>query len=140
MALVDGELRRRRVTHLPTDEWRVCLRDYHPAYLTWEEFMANQEKLRSNRPAGHLKSPDRRGAAREGGALLQGLVLCGRCGHRMYSRYYGPDSHSAYECRRSGYKDGTMVALEHERERASRLEGQVGGSMFDGQQWPRQLP
>ena len=49
--------------------------------------MANQKKLDDN--CTKPKAPDRRGAAREGAGLLQGLVLCGRCGHRLSTRYCG---------------------------------------------------
>jgi hypothetical protein len=48
----------------------VCLRDHHPAYISWEEFMANQLKLKDNVPSRH---PDQSGAPRKGHALLQEL-------------------------------------------------------------------
>ena len=41
---------------------------------------------------------DRRGALREGLALLQGLVRCGRCGRRMTVRYLKNGSIPSYEC------------------------------------------
>jgi DNA invertase Pin-like site-specific DNA recombinase len=107
----DGRPRKTYGHHRAQPQWTVLLGDHHPAYVSWEEFMSNQEKLRSNRPAGHTERPDCPGAAREGEALLQGLVLCGRCGLRMYSRYYGGParvSRSIYECRKAGIKDGTM--------------------------------
>jgi DNA invertase Pin-like site-specific DNA recombinase len=85
MGLVDGEVRRRSRKKLPLNEWKVCLRDSHPAYITWEEFMSNQRKLEENRTDS--RPIRRRGAAREGAALLQGLLLCGRCGRRMSVRY-----------------------------------------------------
>ncbi|MFY0583590.1 zinc ribbon domain-containing protein [Cystobacter fuscus] len=47
----------------------------------------------------NYQQPDQRGAAREGSALLQGLVLCGRCGHRMQTSYREP-ARPYYECRR----------------------------------------
>jgi DNA invertase Pin-like site-specific DNA recombinase len=97
-ALVDGELRRRRVTMLPQEMWKACIPDRHPAYISWDEYMANQRKLNENR-TNRSQAPERRGAAREGSALLQGLALCGRCGHRMSVQYQGPDRRSHYECR-----------------------------------------
>lgn len=97
LALVDGQLKRRRIIRMPQEEWKVCLRDHHPAYISWEEYLANQKKLHENR--SNSKLPDQRGAAREGHALLQGLVLCGRCGHRMQTRYHGLRRHAYYECR-----------------------------------------
>jgi Recombinase zinc beta ribbon domain len=58
--------------------------------------MANRKKLEDNRTAP--QAPDRRGAAREGAGLLQGLALCGRCGHRMSMRDNGPQRRPVYMC------------------------------------------
>jgi DNA invertase Pin-like site-specific DNA recombinase len=96
LRLIDGKLRRRHVKRFPQEAWKTCLRDHHPAYISWEEFMTNQRKLHDNRT--NLKSEDPRGAAREGHALLQGLVLCGRCGHRMHVQYSGPTRRPVYDC------------------------------------------
>src|SRR6266536_3435916 len=58
----------------------------HPGYISWEEFEHNQQLLAAN-AAAH--GTDRAaGPAREGPALLQGLVVCGRCGRRMTIRYH----------------------------------------------------
>jgi DNA invertase Pin-like site-specific DNA recombinase len=95
LGLVDGQLRHRART-LPQAAWRTCLRDHHPAYICWDEFMTNQKQLDDNRTKP--KAPDRRGAAREGAGLLQGLVLCGRCGHRLSTRYCGSQGRATYMC------------------------------------------
>jgi DNA invertase Pin-like site-specific DNA recombinase len=92
--LVDGKIRR-QVSAQPQESWTACLRGHHPGYIEWEEYVANQSKLRDNRT--DIDTEDRRGAAREGGALLQGLALCGRCGHRMTVHYQG--SNVQYLCR-----------------------------------------
>lgn len=105
MGLVNGQLRRRRVTRLDFKEWKVVLPDHHPAYLTWEEFMTHQRKLTENR--SHSESGLGRGAARKGQALLQGLALCGRCGHRMTVGYQGTGPRSHYECRSANKHTGT---------------------------------
>jgi Recombinase/Recombinase zinc beta ribbon domain len=71
---------------VPQDQWQFLLRGAHAGYLSWEEYEANLHQLQQNRPA---HGEDRRhGPAREGPALLQGLVICGRCGNRMTLRYY----------------------------------------------------
>jgi len=71
---------------LPRDQWTALIRDAHPGYLTWDEFEANQTQLLANAQA---HGADRgAGPAREGSALLQGLVVCGRCGRRMTVRYH----------------------------------------------------
>ena len=59
--------------------------DAHAGYISWETFEANQRQLRDNARAHDTER--RHGPAREGPALLQGLVLCGRCGERMTVRY-----------------------------------------------------
>jgi DNA invertase Pin-like site-specific DNA recombinase len=82
-----------RVHPRPLEDWPVCLREVYPAYITWEQFVQNQEILRSN---GY--GFGKRGAARRGKALLQGIVYCGRCGARMTVLYY-----STKEKRAPGY-------------------------------------
>jgi DNA invertase Pin-like site-specific DNA recombinase len=72
---------------LPREQWRFLKRDAHPGYITWEEFLDHQRRLLQNqqaRGAGERKA----GPAREGPALLQGLVLCGKCGQAMTVRYH----------------------------------------------------
>jgi len=79
----DGSL---HLEKIPQEQWPFLLREAHPGYITWEAFEANLHQLQQNRPA---YGEDRRhGPAREGPALLQGLVICGRCGNRMTLRYY----------------------------------------------------
>jgi hypothetical protein len=54
--------------------------------------LKNQEKLKEN-----LSRPTTAGAARDGGALLSGLVLCGSCGHRVGATYSSDGLHY-YRC------------------------------------------
>jgi len=76
--------------------WPVCLRDAHPGYIGWEEFMANQARLAGN-VAHHAAG--RPGVPRRGCALLQGIAVCGRCGRRMGVRYSGPrGDYPVYHC------------------------------------------
>ncbi len=113
-ALVNGNIRM-RTRLLPRESWKVCLHDRHPAYITWDQYMANQHKLRKNqtRPAW----PDQRGAPRDGAALLQGLALCGRCGRRMLTGYPGKHHVPQYHCA-NGYRgvgqDGPCFRLPAE--------------------------
>jgi hypothetical protein len=89
-----GEVKVRTV-ELPLEQWSVCLPDHHPGYVSWPDFLAARERLRSNvRPRG-----EGGGAAREGAALLQGLLRCGRCGRRMQVAYSGTGGRSPrYAC------------------------------------------
>jgi DNA invertase Pin-like site-specific DNA recombinase len=73
----------------------VLLRDRLPAYISWERFEANQQRLAANR-----NLPGAPGAPRNGPALLAGLVRRGRCGRRMAVRDGGPKPCVAYTCTR----------------------------------------
>ena len=97
-----GVTGRVRYQRLPQAEWKVFLPNAHPGYLTWEEFETNQATLRANAQSRGLDR--RRSPAREGVALLQGLVLCGRCGERMTVRSLVRQGHPApyYVCQRQG--------------------------------------
>jgi DNA invertase Pin-like site-specific DNA recombinase len=72
---------------VPMQEWPVCLKNVYPGYISWEEFMANQRRLADNVARYAANRP---GVPRKGSALLQGIVVCGRCGRRMGLRYSGP--------------------------------------------------
>jgi DNA invertase Pin-like site-specific DNA recombinase len=67
---------------MPPEEIPVLLRDRLPAYISWDQYLANQQRLKQNRALR-----DTRGTPKHGAALLQGLVVCGKCGHRMSTRY-----------------------------------------------------
>jgi DNA invertase Pin-like site-specific DNA recombinase len=70
---------------LPPSEWIALIRNAHPAYLSWDEYMRNQERLSVAVKASPLHRSQ--SSPREGPALLQGRVLCGLCGSRMHVRY-----------------------------------------------------
>lgn len=73
---------------VPRDQWRFVQKDAHPGYLSWEQYEANQAQLLANQQAHGGGERKAGGAAREGPALLQGLVLCGKCGRPMTLRYH----------------------------------------------------
>lgn len=79
----------------PMDEWIHLQQDVYPAYISWEQYLANQEKLAQNAATFNKAMQAAQGAAREGKALLQGLVRCGCCGYRMHIRYR---NRPAYTC------------------------------------------
>lgn len=94
--LQDGQIRQ-RVRQMPRDSWLVEIRNHHEGYLNWEEYLENQDQLERNltqRPETALSGP-----ARDGLALLQGLLICGRCGRRLTVRYRGNGGiYPVYEC------------------------------------------
>lgn len=84
--------------HRPMEKWVALIRNAHPGYITWEEFENNVKRLQDNSlmrgPKGKCSPP------REGPALLQGIAICGKCGHRMTVRYGWKVGHETvfYEC------------------------------------------
>jgi hypothetical protein len=98
-AYVYGRTRQRKVIvgaaihyrRLARDEWKVFIPNAYPGYISWEEFESNQARLRAN--AAGYGWDRRRSPPREGVALLQGIVVCGRCGRRMRVRYHVEKGH-----------------------------------------------
>ena len=79
---------------LPKDQWKVFIPNHHEAYITWDEYESNLKTLAAN-----LTNSEKSAPAREGAALLQGIVLCGKCGRRMTVRYTGNGGiRPSYEC------------------------------------------
>jgi len=74
-------------------DWEVLLRDHHPGYITWQEYL---HILRTMAENAHM-IPWKRKAGRGGRGLLAGLLRCRRCGHRLNVSYTG-DNHPRYIC------------------------------------------
>ena len=95
--------------HLPRDQWTAFIPGAHPGYITLEQYEANIAKLAAN-AAAHGR--DRAaGPPREGAALLQGIIICGRCGGRMTIRYHarGGKELPTYVCQRDGIENGRRI-------------------------------
>ena len=121
----DGRVRVRDV-EVPMGEWSVCLPGHHPGYVTWDEYLATRERLRANMTC----RGEGGGVAREGQALLQGLVRCGRCGRRMQIAYSGNGGVShRYACVRGRDLHGTGKACQSLG--GKRLERAVLGAFLD---------
>ena len=88
----------------PRDRWPVLIRDHHPGYISFGQYLLNQERMRDNEAMSSRRDEGHQGAAREGRALLQGLVRCGQCGRRMIVGYGGASARRTlqYRCRRPG--------------------------------------
>ena len=90
---------------LPREEWEVLITGHHPGYLDWDTWQDIQARLRAN-----FKPPrgDGGGAARQGAALLSGLVRCGLCGRMMQVGYSGHGGDAPrYLCGRGTHLYGT---------------------------------
>ncbi len=96
-------------TARPVQEWTVLIKDHHPGYLTWAQYEANLAVLAANAAA---RGDDRAaGPPREGTALLQGLVVCGRCGRRMTIRYHTRHGTQipSYVCQNDGIRTARPI-------------------------------
>ena len=111
--LEDGEVRS-RIARMPRDEWLVEIRDHHEGYTSFEEHLKNLEIIAHNRtnPQEAVLS----GPAREGLAMLQGLLICGRCGRRLTPRYRGNGGiYPVYECnwrKREGLSKTSCMSVQ----------------------------
>ena len=111
-----GEMRT-RTEAVPREQWRVLIQDQHEGYIEWDEYLANQERLARN--CTHAEEHVLSGPAREGLALLQGLLVCGQCGRRLSVRYRGNGGlYPTYECnwrRREGLATHACLTVRCER-------------------------
>jgi DNA invertase Pin-like site-specific DNA recombinase len=116
----------KRTRELPRAEWSVLIVDHHPGFVTWERYERIQDQLRANwrPPRGHGG-----GAVREGTALLQGRVRCGRCGRMMQVGYSGTNGDTPrYVCGRNKQLYGGERGCQSVGGR--RLENRVLGEVF----------
>jgi DNA invertase Pin-like site-specific DNA recombinase len=94
-----------RMRYVPMAEWKVLKRDRFPAYITWERYLANQQRLLDNR-----SGPGAAGVPRAGAALLPGLLICGACGWRMHACYH-TKARPYYVCMRRKLEGSTCCGL-----------------------------
>jgi DNA invertase Pin-like site-specific DNA recombinase len=75
------------IVRKPMEDWVHIHQGIYPAYITWEQYMANQKQLQQNSTRFQENIQCAQGASRRGSALLQGLARCGHCGHRLKVGY-----------------------------------------------------
>ncbi len=111
----DGEVRS-TTRCVPMKDWMVKIKDHHDAYITWEEFLKNKKTLENNRTNGELTLLS--GPAREGLALLQGLLICATCGRKLTVRYKGNGGiYPTYICswkKRDGLSSKECIIIKSE--------------------------
>jgi DNA invertase Pin-like site-specific DNA recombinase len=91
--------RKKRMRHLPREQWQVLIKEHHQGYIDWSTYEANQARIAKNtRPRPHNDPAKSGSAVREGGALLQGIASCGHCGRRLRTHYSGRNSAPGYHC------------------------------------------
>jgi DNA invertase Pin-like site-specific DNA recombinase len=104
-----------QIIRLPKEEWETLIPGAHTGYVSWEDYEQNQRRLHESSQA--VGADRRKSPAREGPALLQGLILCGRCGERMTVRYHSRQGRlwPEYLCQRDG--------IEHAQPLCQRIPG-----------------
>jgi DNA invertase Pin-like site-specific DNA recombinase len=79
---------------VPMEQWKVLIKDHHPAYISWDQYLQNRKQIEQNRNgAGNP------GVPRMGTALLPGVLVCGNCGRHMQATYHA-NSMGQYACNR----------------------------------------
>jgi DNA invertase Pin-like site-specific DNA recombinase/DNA-binding XRE family transcriptional regulator len=94
------------VSKLPIDQWNTLITNAHPGYITWEQYTENLKTLQN---CSRAYGKDRRNhPPGNGPALLQGLIICGICGHRMTLRYHKRNGKLVpdYVCQKHGIEYG----------------------------------
>jgi DNA invertase Pin-like site-specific DNA recombinase len=82
-----GKISQKRLSSI--DQWRICVKDVYPAYVSWDVFEQVQAILKDN--YAEYDRNKSRGVPRPGSALLHGILYCGECGHKMVVQYkHGP--------------------------------------------------
>jgi hypothetical protein len=75
------------------EEYHALIPAHCPAYITAGRYDRNQRRIEDNQFRRETK-----GAARDGKALLGGILFCGRCGRRMTVYYPGVLKLPRYQC------------------------------------------
>ncbi len=78
---------------MPAEDCYAWIPNHCPAYIDGERYERNQRRIADNQFRRQTK-----GAARNGKALLGGLLFCGRCGRRMTVNYPGTYKSPRYHC------------------------------------------
>jgi DNA invertase Pin-like site-specific DNA recombinase len=110
-----------RTTARPLEEWTSLHHDVYPAYVSWEQYMANRARLADNASAFARRA---RAAPRDGAALLAGLVVCGRCGYQMHV-VYKPRRRYACVALAAAYGAATCLHID-----GARLDAAVVDAFF----------
>ena len=115
-----------RTVLLPREQWAVLIPDHHPGFIDWATYEANTARLRQNWRAPRGSGG---GAPREGAALLQGRLRCGKCGRLMQTGYSGTKGNCPrYVCARAKQLYGGEKGCQSLGGR--RLENRILEEMF----------
>lgn len=86
-------------------DWQILIPEHHQGYIGWDEYELNQRQIAHN---ANMKGVMVRGPARNGGALLAGLLRCGHCGRKLHVAYSGTTGQCLrYNCQGAHINHGT---------------------------------
>ena len=71
----------------PLSEWLHLQHNVYPAYITWYQYLANQERIHQNGLRFSQNRQKAQGIVRHGAGILQGMTICGHCGLHMQTVY-----------------------------------------------------
>ena len=116
----------------PMDKWLHLQQGVYPAYISWEQYLSNRERLRQNGHSYRERTQGAKGAAREGACLLQGLATCGICSHHMRV-IYKPTPRYTCDARFKSFAESICMSLH-----APSIDEMVTQAFFEAIQ-PAQL-
>ncbi|MCK5520482.1 MAG: recombinase family protein, partial [Candidatus Marinimicrobia bacterium] len=97
----DGKLKKKSRS-VAVNDWLAFIEDHHEGHIEKEIYYRIQNMIAENSQIG---STNGKGAAKQGAALLVGLIRCKRCGRKLVVKYTGRDKDSLrYSCQR-GFLD-----------------------------------
>jgi DNA invertase Pin-like site-specific DNA recombinase len=99
----EAGLERKNDRHKPRDQWLALIPGTHEGYVEWERYERIQRVIHGNLSlaSGSLS------AAREGKALVSGLLRCRRCASKLTVHYTGQHHDAArYACHRGWLDKG----------------------------------
>jgi len=100
-----GRQRNLKGQRVEQPDWPILIPDHHEGYIGWDEYERNQRQITHN---ANMKGIMVRGPARNGGALLAGLLRCGHCGRKLHVAYSGTKGQCLrYDCRGARTNHGT---------------------------------
>ena len=107
MGVVGGRSRKTTGRRVPMEQWTVLIKDHHSGYITWERYMEILQQLTANSTKTHGSHT---GAARNGTAMLSGLLRCARCGLKLSVTYRGGEGRNGrYQCLTGTREQGKPV-------------------------------
>ena len=117
----EGNLFKKTGQPLSAKDKPILIEDLFSGYISKERYYKNQQIIAEN---ANMKGKLVKGAPRNGGTILGGILRCGMCGQKLSIRYSSPD-YASYYC--PGMGGGCRHSLKNGclRFSARRLEAQV---------------